>query len=274
MICCPANQRLSSALWQLAAEPGSANRTHTSPFGLCLSTQTFVTEPYFRHSCSTSAWISLKNSGSVAKLTWDMLNMPCSRIMFDVPAPIPPPGASAAGGRGGAPGRPPPSRCIFCISASRSLESLSMPCGPALPSSSKESKPPPALPMARLPAPGAPPGPDSPSCMSLVAIPTFNSLPANWKPFIAVMASRASEAFLNCTNAKPLHLLVYGSRCRSINSISPNGEKSFFNSSSEIFARESVRPPTYNRSGVSLGAVKEIAAFADCAARFFSACEG
>ena len=33
-------------------------------------------------SCSTSAWISLKNSGSAAKFTCDGLNMPCKTLEF------------------------------------------------------------------------------------------------------------------------------------------------------------------------------------------------
>mmetsp|Transcript_102642 Transcript_102642/g.313921 ORF Transcript_102642/g.313921 Transcript_102642/m.313921 type:complete len:272 (+) Transcript_102642:87-902(+) len=271
MICCPANQRLSSARWQLEDDVMSEKRTHTSPRLLCWSGQHFMTEPYFRHSCSTSASMSLKNSGSFCRLTCEGLNIPWSTMTVDgeVFKPIPPipgmPGMPMPGARciPGACGRPSPGMpgkagdepCSFCMRASLSLESLSSPglwLGPScLASWSKPSSAGPLLPRAS----DAEDGPASPRFMSLVAMPTFSSLPASWKPFMAVMASRASDAFLNCTNAKPLHLLVYGSRCKSMNSISPKGENNFLSSSSEMLASESVRPPTYKRSGVSRGAV-------------------
>mmetsp|Transcript_76656 Transcript_76656/g.215107 ORF Transcript_76656/g.215107 Transcript_76656/m.215107 type:complete len:210 (-) Transcript_76656:555-1184(-) len=209
MICCPANQRLSRARWQFVEEATSVKRTQTSPRVLDWSGQTLSTEPYFRHSCSTSASMSLKNSGSLCRLTCAGLNMPCRTMVLEGLVLT----AAVMPAKPGNMGRNPPGAapdaledpCSFCMSARRSLESFrspSTPLGPcALAPSSRLSRVAPEPPRARA-------GPCSPACMSLVAMPTFSSLPASWKPFMAVMASRASEAFLNCTKAKPLHLLV------------------------------------------------------------------
>ncbi len=51
----PSNQRPLRARQQFAAEVMAKKRTYTSPRVLYVSTHTISTEPYFRHSCSTSA---------------------------------------------------------------------------------------------------------------------------------------------------------------------------------------------------------------------------